>query len=70
MMLSPFTLTSRSPAEQGEKTVLPQVSGEVVVALGCPHGHSQQGLNMARAFARGRARSCVARGAVGTPKPA
>lgn len=25
MMLSPFTLTSRSPAEQGEKTVSPQV---------------------------------------------
>lgn len=69
MMLSPFTLTSRSPAEQGEKTVSLQVSGEVV-ALGSPHGRSQQGVNTAGAFARGRARSCVARGAVGTPKAA
>lgn len=53
MMLSPFTLTSRSPTEQGEKTVSPQVSGDVV-ALSCPCGGSQQGLNTAR----GRVRSC------------
>jgi len=53
MMLSPFTLTSRSPAEQEEKTVSPWVSGELV-ALGCPHGCSQQGLNTARALARGK----------------
>lgn len=53
MMLSPFTLTSRSPTEQGEKTVSPQVSGDVV-ALSCPCGGSQQGLNTAR----GRVKSC------------
>lgn len=50
------------------KTVSPQVSGEVV-ARGCPHGRSQQGLNTDRAFARGRARFPMARGAVGTPQP-
>lgn len=48
MMLSPFTLTSRSPAGPREKTVSPQLRGELV-APGCPHGHSQQDLNTARA---------------------
>lgn len=67
MMLSPFTLTSRSPAEQGEKTVSPQVKwggGGTRLSL----RSLTAGFEHKQGFCQGQSQVLCGKGSRGDPK--